>query len=146
MIMIGEESGGSATDSGDLSAISQSFINECLGSSQSYLTPLYTQLFAKINEHGAEGISIKKLGTLFGLDFYKSRRMGANLQAHPDVVTIIKETSRMRAKYQTVMLRKYLHANQAKTFQQADAGSTSAMSRANSALNLVNNIFEANKT
>ena len=29
------------------------------------------------------------LGTLFGLDFYKSRRMGANLQAYPEIVTII---------------------------------------------------------
>ena len=50
--------------------------------------------------------------------------MGTNLQAHPDVVTIIKETSRMRAKYQTVMLRKYLQPTEVKTLKDFQANST----------------------
>ena len=36
--------------------------------------------------------------------------MGSNLQMHPDIVTIIKETNRGKAKYQTIMLRKFVTA------------------------------------
>ena len=99
-------------DGHELSSVSAEFVKQYLGSKQTYMTPMYTQIFAKIEEHGKEGISLKELGTLFGLDFYKSRRMGGHLQAYPDIVTIIKETTRMRAKYQTIMLRKFLHAKQ----------------------------------
>lgn len=111
LMELGEENGG------DFSSISSGFIRENLGSKQTYLSSLYTQIFAKVEEHGKNGISLKEIGTLFGLDFYKSRRMGANLQAHPEIVTIIKETTRMRAKYQTIMLRKFLQVNEAKNLQ-----------------------------
>jgi hypothetical protein len=108
---LGEENGG------DFSSVSSGFIRENLGLKQSYLTSLYTQIFAEVEEHGKDGISLKEIGTLFGLDFYKSRRMGANLQAHPEIVTIIKETTRMRAKYQTITLRKFLQVNEAKNLK-----------------------------
>jgi hypothetical protein len=83
-----------------------------LGMAQNNIQPLYSQLFAKVEETGAEGVSLKQLGTLFGFDFYKARRMGNNLQMHPDIVTIIKETNRGKAKYQTIMLRKFVQASQ----------------------------------
>lgn len=84
-------------------------IVENLGSAQSNTLPLYTQIFAKVEEYNKEGVSLKQLGTFFGFDFYKSRRMGNNLQTHPEIVTIIKETNRGKAKYQTVVLRKFLN-------------------------------------
>ncbi len=83
-----------------------------LGMAQNNFQPLYSQLFAKIEECGADGMSLKQLGTMFGFDFYKARRMGNNLQMHPDIVTIIKETNRGKAKYQTIMLRKFVQASQ----------------------------------
>jgi hypothetical protein len=83
-------------------------LRDSIGSEQAYIYPLYTQIFSKIEEYDKEGISLKQLGTLFGLDFYKSRRMGANLQTHPEIVTIIKETDRGKAKYQTIVFRKFL--------------------------------------
>lgn len=79
-----------------------------IGTVQQNNTSLYTQIFDLIDQFGKEGISLKQLGHLFGFDFYKSRRLGSNLQIHPDVVTMIKETNRGKAKYQTIFLRKYL--------------------------------------
>ncbi|CAF0758348.1 unnamed protein product [Brachionus calyciflorus] len=81
---------------------------DSLGTAQSRDLSLYTQIFNKIDECGKEGISLKQIGNMFGFDFYKSRRMGGNLQTHPDIVTMIKETNRGKAKYQTIFLRKYL--------------------------------------
>lgn len=84
---------------------------DLLGVEQSNFFPLNSQIFSKIEQCGKEGISLKELGTMFGLDFYKSRRIGANLQSHPEIVTLMKETNRGKAKYQTIILRKYLTSN-----------------------------------
>jgi hypothetical protein len=105
---------GSAANDDEFSSISAGSIRKFLGSKQSYLTPIFTQIFEIVEEHAENGISLKEIGILFGLGFYKSRRLGANLQAHPDIVTIIKETTRMRAKYQTIMLRKFLNPSETK--------------------------------
>lgn len=86
-----------------------------LGTAQSNLYPLYSQIFAKIEENGREGISLKQLGSLFGLDFYRSRRMGTHLQAHPEIVTKIKETNRGKAKFQTIVMRKFLELKREKS-------------------------------
>ena len=53
--------------------------------------PLYTQILAKIESCGREGIALRNLGIMFGLDFYKSRRLGNKLQTYPDIVTVLKE-------------------------------------------------------
>lgn len=109
------EGGDDLSDTTELSELNEAGPNELtvslrnsIGSEQAYIYPLYTQIFSKIEEYGKEGISLKQLGTLFGFDFYKSRRMGANLQTHPEIVTIIKETDRGKAKYQTIVFRKFL--------------------------------------
>ena len=83
-------------------------LGSLIGKSQQNYTSLYTQIFDQIDQCGKDGISLKQLGHLFGFDFYKSRRIGSNLQTHPDIVTMIKETNRGKAKYQTIFLRKYL--------------------------------------
>jgi hypothetical protein len=44
---------------------------------------------------------------IFGFDFYKSRRLGSNLQTNPEIVTIMKETCHGKAKYQNLVLRKF---------------------------------------
>jgi hypothetical protein len=93
--------------SGDLD-----LIYNTLGTGQSSLQPMHSQIFAHIEACGAEGMALKQMGMMFGLDFYKARRMGHNLQMHPDIVTIIKETNRGKAKYQTIMLRKFVNAGQ----------------------------------
>ena len=89
----------------DLCAVSS------IGCAQLNTTPLYTQILARIEETGKDGISVKKLGTLFGFDFYKSRRLGTNLQTYPDLLTIMKETRHCRAKFQTLVMRKFLNLN-----------------------------------
>jgi hypothetical protein len=58
-----------------------------LCSKQEFDLPLYTQMFKYIESCGKSGVSLKQLGYLFGFDFYKSRRIGAHLQTHPDIVT-----------------------------------------------------------
>lgn len=79
-----------------------------LGMAQTHQLPLFAQMFARIEQVGKTGISLKQIGTLFAFDFYKSRRMGNNLQAHPDVVTIMKETNKGKTKFQTIVLRRML--------------------------------------
>ena len=79
-----------------------------LGSAQSHNLPLHLLMFAKIEQFEKEGVSLKQIGTMFALDFYKSRRMGNNLQAHPEIVTIMKETNKGKTKFQTIVLRKFL--------------------------------------
>ena len=79
-----------------------------LCSEQKIDLPLYTQIFNYIESCGQSGVSLKQLGNLFGFDFYKSRRIGAHLQTHPDIVTLVKETDRGKAKYQTIVMRKFL--------------------------------------
>ncbi len=100
----------SLNDSEEISSSSHMSLS-CLGAEQSNFFPLNSQIFSKIEQCGQEGISLKELGTMFGLDFYKSRRIGANLQSHPEIVTLMKETNRGKAKYQTIILRKYLSSN-----------------------------------
>lgn len=79
-----------------------------LGMAQSHQLPMFAQMFARIEQVGKVGISLKQMGTLFALDFYKSRRMGNNLQAHPDVVTVMKETNKGKTRLQTIALRRLL--------------------------------------
>ena len=79
-----------------------------LGSAQSHNLPLHLLMFAKIEQFEKEGVSLKQIGTMFALDFYKSRRMGNNLQAHPEIVTMMKETNKGKTKFQTIVLRKFL--------------------------------------
>jgi len=81
---------------------------ESIGSEQSNTLPLYTQIMQKIESSGKDGISLKKLGHIFGFDFYKSRRLGSNLQTNPEIVTIMKETNHGKAKYQSLVLRRFL--------------------------------------
>jgi hypothetical protein len=71
--------------------------------------PMYTQLFQYIERCGINGTSLKRLGLLFGLDFYKTRRMGSHLQTHPEVMTVIKETEQAKAKYQIIKLKKFVN-------------------------------------
>ncbi len=118
-------------EDGFSSEMAESELN-LVGMQQSNIYPLYTQIFAKLEECAHEGISLKQLGTLFGLDFYKARRMGANLQAHPEIVTIIKETDRGKAKYQTIVLRKFLIGSSSKKV-------STSKSRSNSSNDLTNN-------
>lgn len=82
-------------------------ISNQLGTAQSFTKTMYSQIFEKIEEYGKEGVALKQIGHLFALDFYRSRRMGANLQTHPEILTLIKETNRGKAKYQTISLRKF---------------------------------------
>ena len=84
---------------------------ECIGSEQSNTLPLYAQIMNRIELSGKDGISLKKLGHIFGFDFYKARRLGSNLQTNPEIVTIMKETSHGKAKYQNLVLRKFLKFN-----------------------------------
>lgn len=84
-----------------------------IGIEQVNTLPLFTQIMAKIEISGREGISLKKLGNVFGFDFYKSRRLGQNLQTHPELVTIMKETNGGRAKFQNLVMRKFLKLNPA---------------------------------
>lgn len=79
-----------------------------LGSAQSYRLPLFPTIFAQIEQFGAAGVSLKQIGRMFAFDFYKSRRMGNNLQAHPEIVTIMKETNKGKSKFQTIALRRFL--------------------------------------
>ena len=81
--------------------------------------PIYTQIFKYIERCGEAGVSLKVLGKLFGFDFYKARRIGANLQTHPDVITLVKETERGKAKYQTIIMKKFLNTVNAKSSVQA---------------------------
>ena len=81
-----------------------------IGVEQSQSTPLYTQILSKIQMCGKDGVALKQLGVLFGLDFYKSRRLGSNLQTNPDLVTIMRETVRGKAKYQSIAFRKVLQS------------------------------------
>ena len=81
---------------------------ESIGSEQSNTLPLYTQIMARIESSGKDGISLKKLGNIFGFDFYKARRLGSNLQTNPEIVTIMKETNHGKAKYQNLVLRRFL--------------------------------------
>jgi hypothetical protein len=100
-----------ATDSVDM---------QLIASLQRFEWPVYTQLFQYIESCGLNGTSIKRLGLLFGLDFYKTRRIGSHLQTHPEIITVIKETEQARAKYQIIKLRKFLNksvSNQALTQQ-----------------------------
>lgn len=83
-----------------------------VGSLQSNNLPFFSQIFQLLERCGKDGISLKRLGNVFGLDFYKSRRMGANLQSHPEIVTIVKETDKCKAKFQTIVLRKFLTENE----------------------------------
>ena len=46
----------------EISSISAGFIKQFLCSKQSYLTPLYVQIFSAIEEHEKEGISLKEIG------------------------------------------------------------------------------------
>lgn len=82
--------------------------SQSLGMAQSNLQPMMSQIFAKIEEQKDEGLALKNLGMLFGLDFYKARRMGGNLQMHPDMITVFRETNGGKAKYQAVVMRKFL--------------------------------------
>ena len=82
-----------------------------MGIQQLNTMPLYTQILTRIEQSGKEGISLKKLGNIFGFDFYKARRLGTNLQTHPEIVTIMKETHGGRAKFQTLVMRKLLKLN-----------------------------------
>lgn len=100
-----------------------SVLTDILGTAQSNTLSLYTQIFGRIEESGKDGISLKQLGNLFAFDFYKSRRMGANLQTHPEIVTLIKETNRGKAKYQTIFLRKFLNQNNSKPSTSASQSS-----------------------
>jgi len=81
---------------------------DCIGSEQINTAPLHAQIMARIEASGREGISLRRLGVVFGLDFYKARRLGTNLQSHPDLVTIMKETTGGRAKFQSLVMRKLL--------------------------------------
>ena len=45
-----------------------------LGVEQSLLQPMHSQLLARIERCAAEGVSLRQLGALFGLDFYKGKR------------------------------------------------------------------------
>lgn len=83
-------------------------VHESLGVRQSHKLPVYTQMFACVEGYARDGISLKQIGTMFALDFYKSRRMGNNLQTHPDIVTILKETNKGKSKFQTIVLRRFL--------------------------------------
>ena len=51
------------------------------GSLQSNIQPFFTQVFELLEKCGKDGISLRKLGQLFVLDFNKSRRICANLQS-----------------------------------------------------------------
>ena len=82
-------SGGIEEYEGEFTAPSTSLVR-MIGSAQSAAWPLHAQIFANIEAYEREGISLKQLGTLYGLDFYRSRRLGNNLQMHPEIVTIIK--------------------------------------------------------
>lgn len=88
-----------------------------IGSEIDNISPLFAQIFKCIEKSGTEGVSLRKIGYIFGLDFYKSRRIGAHLQSHPEIVTIVKETERNRAKYQTIVFRKFLTEQQVKQEQ-----------------------------
>lgn len=73
--------------------------------------PFFTLTFDQIERVGSIGISLKQISILFALDFYKSRRMSINIQAHPEIVTIMKETNNGKSKFQAVVLRKFLAQN-----------------------------------
>lgn len=83
-------------------------LTNSIGIEQLNTLPLYTQILAKIEESGRDGISLKKLGHLFGFDFYKARRLGTNLQSHPELVTVMKDTTGGRAKFQNLVMRRLL--------------------------------------
>ncbi len=102
-----DETQGQQTTIEDESEDRQSMIS-CIGSEQINTLPFHTQIMARIEANGREGISLRRLGIVFGLDFYKTRRLGTNLQSHPDLVTIMKETSGGRAKFQSLVMRKLL--------------------------------------
>jgi hypothetical protein len=78
-----------------------------IGNDQSIDIPLYSRIFAKLEESGSEGIPIKSFGAIFGFDFYKSRRIISNLQTHSKVVTFINESSDHKSKYQRIVLKKF---------------------------------------
>ena len=83
-------------------------LSSSIGVEQLNTMPLYSQIMAKIEQSGRDGISLKSLGHLFGLDFYKARRLGTNLQSHPELVTVMKETTGGRAKFQNLVMRRLL--------------------------------------
>lgn len=83
-------------------------LTNSIGIEQLNTVPLYTQILAKIEQSGRDGISLKKLGHLFGFDFYKARRLGTNLQSHPELVTVMKDTNGGRAKFQNLVMRRLL--------------------------------------
>ncbi|CAM6055085.1 unnamed protein product [Sphagnum tenellum] len=94
-------------DEDDESAAANESLCETIGSEQRLNMPLFAQIFAKVEQCGSEGMPIKRLSVLFGLDFYKSRRMCMRLQQHPEIVTLVRETSACRTKYQAFVLRKF---------------------------------------
>lgn len=104
-----EEGEGLGEDGGGASGVES--VLSSLGKAQSHQLPLFAQMFAQIEQVGKAGISLKQIGTLFAFDFYKSRRMGNNLQSHPDVVTILKETNKGKTKFQTIVLRRFRNLN-----------------------------------
>lgn len=105
---IGSTNGEEETEEADDDQTSLSSLRRTLGSAQSHNLPLYALMFAKIEQFAKDGVSLKQIGTMFALDFYKSRRMGNNLQAHPEIVTIMKETNKGKTKFQTIVMRKFL--------------------------------------
>jgi hypothetical protein len=97
---------------------------ELLGSEQSDQVPLLVQVFRQIERYGSEGVSLRQLGAMFGLDFYKSRRLGSNLQTHPEIAVLVRETVHGKAKYQIVALRKFF--DQKSIMQQSTVAHTSS--------------------
>lgn len=123
---------------------SPGFDQSLIGIKQSNLLPLYSQIFSVIEASGKEGISLKQLGNLFGFDFYRSRRMNSYLQTHPEIVTIIKETDRGKAKYQTIVLRKFIGANRGPT--EAALESSEAPKQSETVINTCNIAGKSSKT
>lgn len=114
-----EENDDNDTSTNGLIASANELVNKFkLCSEQDADLPLYTKMFKYIERCGVSGVSLKQLGYLYGLDFYKSRRIGAHLQTHPDIVTLVKETERGKAKYQTIIMRKFLLKQQNEQQQQ----------------------------
>lgn len=118
-------------DEDDDDTKSSQFI-ECIGSEQANTLPLYMQILDRIEASGKEGISLKKLGHIFGFDFYKARRLGSNLQTNSEIVTIMKETSHGKAKYQNLVLRKFLKLNTPNTAISEPASTVTTIDEAES--------------
>ncbi len=106
-----DELGEEDENNDDLNNKNSDSLIESIGSEQANTLPLYSQILDRIESSGKEGISLKNLGHIFGFDFYKSRRLGSNLQTNPEIVTIMKETCHGKAKYQNLVLRKFLKLN-----------------------------------